>query len=136
MPQSSIEKDTISTHFDINRDSIVLIALATICKIDILTLILLYEKYGKDIFYIFYMFQNAKFKFPNQKKLFKLFKIGEELKQLIKKKDLDSFSPKTKQEQEILNNLKSYYNPKFKEFSIKTRVPEDSEEIFKTLQSN
>lgn len=50
-------------------DITLLVYLSVLYKLDFTHLIFLYEKIGKDIFYIFYLFSGQKFNFPRSEKL-------------------------------------------------------------------
>ncbi len=54
---------------DANRDIVELILLARNMKLDFRVLIYLYEKYGIDIFFVFFMFSGLDIKFPSFGKL-------------------------------------------------------------------
>ena len=54
--------------FDISSDTIALIYFAERYRFDLITLLLLYEKFGRDVFYFFFMLAGRKIMFPKANK--------------------------------------------------------------------
>lgn len=58
--------------FDVNSDTIALIYLSERYKLDLLSLLLLYEKFGRDVFYFFFLLSGRATTFPKASKLIRV----------------------------------------------------------------
>ena len=59
-------------NFNISSDTVALIYFAERYKFDLVSLLLLYEKYGRDVFYFFFILSGMKITFPKANKFLKI----------------------------------------------------------------
>lgn len=63
----------------VNRDLLVLILLAKIMKLDLRVLLYLYEKFGVDVFFVFFMFAGLQINFPSFTKFYSIIRNIEKM---------------------------------------------------------
>lgn len=64
-------------NFDVNSDTIALIYLSERYKLDLLSLLLLYEKFGRDVLYFFFLLSGRAMTFPKASKLLRVLEFCE-----------------------------------------------------------
>lgn len=106
-------------HIDNTRDSATLIYLSEVYHADLLTMVLLYEKFGRDLFMFFYMFAGHQVNFPRPTKLARILEVSAELASCVKRKTDDLV---TEQEKVVLMRMKSLYNSEENTFVLNIEV--------------
>ena len=112
------EVETIE--FDLNEDTIILVYLSHVYSIDIEQLLLLYEKYDKDVFYFFYLFTKSKVEFPTASKLSNIILYSRNIHKYFK--NSDNYIFKSKQEQEVFSYILKFYNNYSNKFCFRVNV--------------
>lgn len=105
-----------------NENIFALVYLSELCSMDLLTLLMLYNKYGEDLFFIFFLLSGKKVAIP---KITKLARIKAFAKELI-----DNPNPeiKSKQEQAAYDTIKKLIT-RNGTLLVQTRIdPNDTEE--------
>jgi hypothetical protein len=114
----------VDFHFDTTPETTTLIYLSTIFGIELLPLLLLYDKYGNDIFYFFTIFSEKKLKIPTAKKLHKIIMTSKNMSNLIQNKTIKQekkAKEPTKQEKVVMERLNQIYNPEYMEYVIRIK---------------
>ena len=78
-------KTEMTMTVDLNKDIALCVYLSIALNIDLLTLIFLYEKYNKDLFYFFYLFSGKKLTIPTPTRFHAMVKQSDTLLKEIKK---------------------------------------------------
>lgn len=87
---------------------VLLVYFYKIYKVDFLPLLFLWNKYGRDLFYVFFMFANRKFTVPKMSKLLRMVDSSKSLYGTIKGNT--EYEPKTEQEKVVLAELKKMFD--------------------------
>lgn len=113
MSRSDVGKYTISV--PISEDSMFLFYLAGVCRLEFEQLLFLYEKYGKDVYYFFYMLGGSRIAMPDNTKLARM----REKSKLVYKKLLGEDIPLvTKQQRKAFEAVKNVYSEERKQIVI------------------
>ena len=105
----------VCVRFVRSEDTVKLIYLSEIYKIDLFLLLLLYEKLGKDLFFFFYLFAGRQVTFPRSRKFLQ---ICQSSKTLIEQMD-KGIVPKIDQERKVLDRMDKLYSDKNECFELK-----------------
>ena len=71
------------------REVSLLLVLSILYRMNLRILLFLYEKFGIDVFYIFYMFAGKEVRFPSESRLFRIVKKLDEVMEGRNKKEVD-----------------------------------------------
>lgn len=118
------EKNKVKVLFRVNGDTTALIYLSEIYHIDLVTLVFLYEKYKKDLFFFFYMFAGLQSNHPKASKLLKILQFS---KQFVKS-GMNEALVKSEQERRVVERAKEYYVHSKKMYELETEVEFESSE--------
>lgn len=119
-----------NNYIDIKINPVVLslFYLSSICKIDLITLVLLFEKLGDKMYYLFYLMSKRKFTFPSEVNLIKAINFSNTYR-VLNNKYLDNSSISEK-DLYIFNELKSkIINNKFIRVNIDSNVDIEPTEV-------
>lgn len=103
--------------FDLNQDTAALIYLASTYSMDLPSLLFLYEKYGRDTFYFFYLLAGKNFVFPKTSKLLRIIGAAKNMKHTSREGNF-----KTEQERKVVRIIKDMYDPKEAVMLLNIRV--------------
>lgn len=107
---------------DITPNVILLAFLAKMYKLDIETLLLIYNKIGEDLFYVFFLLAGKTMVLPKHTRMVKLSKLSRQLSQCVE--DGEEFPEgSSRQEQEVLHYINSLIDYGAHKMIIKTEIP-------------
>lgn len=106
--------------FDITPETTTLVYLSEVYHVDLVTLLLIYEKYGKDVFFFFYLFAGKQVNFP---KASKLYRVIQSCRALTKKGVKVEIT--TQQEKQVLERLNKLLDKKDNCYLIEMEVSHD-----------
>lgn len=102
------ESDNCMLRVENSRVVLSLLYLAKVYRLDLITLLFLFRKYGDEVLYFFYMFAGLRCVFPKPARLSKIFAVSEEMgKCLNTGKEFQSVRV---QEKEVFSYISEYYN--------------------------
>ena len=119
-----------NNYIDIKINPVVLslFYLSSICKIDLVTLVLLFEKLGDKMYYLFYLMSKKKFTFPSEGNLIKAINFSNTYR-ILNNKNLSKSSISEK-DLYIFNELKSkIINNKFIRVNIDSDISNEPLEV-------
>lgn len=107
---------------DITPNVILLAFLAKMYKLDIETLLLIYNKIGEDLFYVFFLLAGKTMVLPKHTRMVKLSQLSRKLFQCVE--DGEEFPEgSSRQEQEVLHYINSLIDHDAHKMIIKTEIP-------------
>ena len=118
---------------EMSDDILFLFYLCHICRLDFPYFCFLYQKLGKDVFYIFHLCSGRKFRFPNQKKLEKISPSCQKLKRKLLGEDIEF---KTQQENTAFLALEEAYDPVSNHLTLWIKLDEDYNGTLSTVNKN
>lgn len=68
----------------VTRETLTLYYISVVYKIDFQSLSFLYEKFGPDVFFFFYLLSGRKFSFPSNEKFIKIVERSEKMMKILK----------------------------------------------------
>lgn len=78
--------------FGVNPDTIALLYISVCYRVDLVSLLLLYEKFGRDVFYFFFILSGKTITFPRALRFLKVLEFSQTVSGDIKKgKSLDGY---------------------------------------------
>jgi len=84
--------------------------------------LLLYEKYGDDIFYFIHLFSGMQVSFPKSTKTLKILQFSQACKEnLVRNESLNGL-PKSEQERKVVEELNKLYSPISRMYELVTPV--------------
>jgi len=107
---------SLKARFEVNKDTVALVYLAEIYRMDLMSLLLLYEKYDKDVFFFFYLLAGRQVTFTKVTKFQRILLSSLDL--IDKLEEGSDEEPKTEQEKQVFARLKEYYNAEDQVFEI------------------
>lgn len=107
--------------FDVNEDTTTLIYLADVYKIDLAALLFLYEKYGKDTFFFFYLFSGKTVAFPKASKLQRIVVAAK----VLRRSGVTINLLKTEQERKVLQKIRDLYVASEDSYCLNIKVNND-----------
>jgi len=106
--------------FDVSGDTVPLIYLGEVYRIDLPYLLFLYEKYGKDLFFFFYLFSGKQISFPKATRFIKIMEFSQDVMKHYP--DITSYVPKTEQGKRVFKKLLSLYSEEEKCFKLEMKI--------------
>ena len=106
---------------DLNPSVLFLVFLAKTYKFDLETLLLLYDRIGEDVFYMFFLFAGRSVVMPKHTRMVKISQFTQSVCEALEQGDpLPSGS---RQENEIASFMESLYDSSTGKLLIKTEIP-------------
>ena len=106
---------------DVNSHVLFIIYISHVYRLDLEMLLLLYDKIGEDVFYIFFMFAGKSFIMPKHTKMIKIRNFANDVSESLKTGEEVDY--KTQQEKSFYSFIKSVYNEKTDKISIDFEIP-------------
>ena len=116
---------TCKIHFPLNEEVISVIYLADVLSIDRVTLLLLYQKYGRDLFYLVYMLSGKKVSVPQMNRLESIFKSSKDVYKSIQRDEISFLE--NKRDLQLSLSLKSLYDGEGLVFEYESEQDQDIE---------
>lgn len=111
---------TYEFKIEFNEDTVSLVYFAEVYHVDVLTMFLLYSKFGKDLFLIFHMFAGNQVSFPKHSKMHRILQRSTDLVKMI-----DTGDGATEQEKKVISRLRDMF-----------RDEEDGEKLVIEMNTN
>ena len=106
---------------DLNPQVFLLIFLAKVYRFDLETLLLLYDRLGDDIIYVFFLLAGRTIVIPKHTRMLKLIQFSKKACDAIFRGE--ELGQMTTQESEVMSFLKELYNKKTRKIVVKTEIP-------------
>lgn len=106
---------------ELNPQIFLLIFLAKVYRFDLETLLLLYDRIGDDIFYVFFLLAGRTIIVPKHTRMLRLMQFSKQACEAILRGD--EVESATAQESEVVAFLESLYDKKSKKIIIRTEIP-------------
>lgn len=91
-------------------NTVACVFLAQAYRFDLEYLLLLYDKVGEDLFFLFFLFAGKQIQVPKHAKMYRILTFAE--KACTALKTGAPLEPQTRQEREVCERLQEYYDPK------------------------
>jgi hypothetical protein len=118
---ASKKKVTYEYEIKINKDILMVLYLSYMYRLDLESMILLYERLGKDLFLVFFMFSGKNIVLPKHTRFVKIHNF---VIDLLKKIDSDEeIELKTLQEKNFKSFVDSLYNKETKTLTFTKEIP-------------
>lgn len=106
---------------DLNPQVFLLLFLAKVYRFDLETLLLLYDRIGDDIFYVFFLLAGRTIVIPKHTRMLKLMQFSQRVCDSVLRGD--KLGTMTTQESEVVAFLEGLYDKKTRKIVIKTEIP-------------
>lgn len=117
--------------FEANRETILLVYLHEVYKLDLLTMVFLYEKFGPEIVHVFFLFAGHSLTVPRPSKLVRMMTFSRELsdalENTLEEDNLKDINYSSQQEGEVLSKVLELYNHKDQMISVEVEVGDGGE---------
>lgn len=112
--------DSHEITFPLDKSTVSLIYLSEVYGIDLKVLLILYDKYGEDVFFFFFMFNKTRVEFPTPSKMQSIMNAATGFLEALHKGEIPLFA--SKQEEKVFSFLKSLYTEDNQERKLKLIV--------------
>lgn len=112
----------IQYEVDLTPSVLFLIFIAKVYKCDLETLLLLYDKIGESVFYMFFLFAGRSVVMPKHTRMVKVSQFTESMCEALQQGETPLLSG-SRQENEIAAFIESLYDPSTGKLLIKTEIP-------------
>lgn len=112
---------------DLNPQIFLLLFLAKVYRFDLETLLLLYDRIGDDIFYVFFLLAGRTIVVPKHTRMLKLMQFSKQAcESILRGEKVESA---TAQENEVVAFLESLYDRGLQKVIIRTEIPHVTETL-------
>lgn len=98
-------KSKYNFKFSNTPDTVALVYIATTYRLDLVSLLLLYEKYGRDIFYFFFILSGKSVTFPKATRFLRILDFAREVSQSLEDDRKLQVKPQFKEAYKRINDL-------------------------------